>query len=177
MQTEYKINVKSDWNDITIEDYQKIKGLEQPKPLEILSILTDKTTDELRQMPIEVIRELTSEFNFLETAPKDLSLHESFIIDNIRFKPRLSIDKYSAGELIDLLELLKDPTENMHIILAIATESEQKRWFRWKKKEWSIQEKAEFLHKRCSAGRALQAYGFFLELLPDLQKIGGSYLD
>ena len=177
MKTEYKIRIKSNWDEITIADWQKLQGLDQPKPLEILSILTDKTKEELRKLPIEGIKGLTEEFEFLNTKPTDLTLHQPFIIRNIRFTPRLNIDGFTAGELIDMLELLKEPTENLHLILAIATKAEKRKLFRWKKIEWTIEEKAQFLLNNCSAGRALQAYGFFLTLLPDLQKIGESYLD
>lgn len=173
---EYKLKVKTSWDDITIADYQLLKGLDKPKPLQILSILTDKTVEELREMPIEAIQTLTEEFQFLDTQPTDLTLHEPFYIDGIYFKPRLEIDKYKAGELIDLLELLKDPTANLHLILAIATEAKERSWYlRWKEKDWDIRQKAEFLLERCPAGKALQAYGFFLTVLPDLQRIGENY--
>lgn len=81
----FSINIKNSWDKITLKDFLKIqeyyKDNKQPTIFQLLTVLSDKTEDELKEMPLEVINEISKQLEFLSDVPSKLTSNK-IVIDN-----------------------------------------------------------------------------------------------
>jgi len=173
-----KLNLKSDWSDLTIKDYVSIQGMTpEDNPLDILAILTDKPREELEALPLKAIQQLIIETDFIfndepNTASAADALNDWTYTDSARWKPEMDISNLTAGQLIDIMELGKDKdtiTENLHVILSILLNKQERKWLKWRDVvNREIMKDAEHLFNTFPADRALSIVGFFLPILESL---------
>ena len=63
-KTNFKLNMLNSWDKITLRKFQELQELyskkeeEEISTIDLLTVLTDQTEEELRKMPLEVINEI-----------------------------------------------------------------------------------------------------------------------
>lgn len=83
---------------------------------DILSVLTDKTVDELMLLPIPEYQSLVQTSTFLNTEPKTLTkLPETLKLEDKEFYIHQKVEKMTAGQYIDYQSYLKD-NDYAHIL-------------------------------------------------------------
>ena len=113
--------------EITIPDYLSINQLKQiqsyehlselDRMIKILSILSDKTENEVRELPPKNILQIYSDVieNLLDVKHQFFPIFE---LNGVKYGFK-SIAKMSLGEYVDLEMLTKKPMENIEDIMAI----------------------------------------------------------
>lgn len=113
--------------EITIPDYLSIYQFKQiqlyehlselDRMVKILSIISDKTEDEIRELPSNNILQIYSDVisNVLDIKNQFFPIFE---IDGVKYGFK-SLAKMSLGEYVDLEMLAKKPMENIEDIMAI----------------------------------------------------------
>ena len=75
------------WKDVTIEKYQEIcdvvsEGIE--KNIDLISILTEKDSEEIRQMPLPEVFAVVEDMKFLSTPP-NADVIKRFTLDGVEY--------------------------------------------------------------------------------------------
>lgn len=115
---EFKITIP---DYLSIGKYQEIQKYEHlsevDRMIKVLSIVSDKTEDEIRELPPNDIVQIYSDIitNLLDIKP---SFYPIFELNGVKYGFK-SIAKMTLGEYVDLEMLAKKPNENLEEILAI----------------------------------------------------------
>lgn len=98
-----------------IESYEHLSELD--KMVKILSIISDKTEDELRELPSNSLMEIYSQIltNLTEVKPLFFPIFE---LNGVKYGFK-SLAKMTLGEYVDLEMLAKKSSENIEEIMAI----------------------------------------------------------
>lgn len=116
-------NKKLGWGDITLSKFQEISQLEPSgdeitDTLDTLSILTDKTYEELENEKIDTIREMMESYSFLKEIPEEKKI-DVIEIDDVKYG-LCDLNELTVAQFVDLEMYIKDGMiKNCHKILAI----------------------------------------------------------
>lgn len=115
--------VPEKWDDVTLEKYQDIERFYEDKDKkfdirEALHILTDKSEDEVNELPVEFLEIILGKLSFLQTPPKTDKPTNKIVIDGETYVVNTQ-NKLKTGEYIASDTILKDDKHNYAAILAI----------------------------------------------------------
>lgn len=116
------------WDEITLEKYQKIEEFYEDKEKkfdirEALHILTDKTEDEVNELPVEFLEIILDKLSFLQFPPNDGKPTNQIDIDGETYIVNTQ-NKLKTGEFIATETILKDDSHNYAAILAVLCRKE-----------------------------------------------------
>lgn len=158
-----KITVPTKWDDITLKQFQelmKIYNQEDKDILDILSLFTQKSKKELRQMPSEFIETMLVHLQFMNTK---LEVEPSSQIDIDGKIYRINYtEKLKFGEFVDVETLIKEDKYNWAGILAMLCRLEGEVYdddFIADKLDSRIK-----MYEEMPINKALQLINFFLKL-------------
>lgn len=158
-----KITVPTKWDDITLKQFQelmKIYSQEDKDILDILSLFTQKSKKELRQMPSEFIETMLVHLQFMNTK---LEVEPSSQIDIDGKIYRINYtEKLKFGEFVDVETLIKEDKYNWAGILAMLCRLEGEVYdddFIAEKLDGRIK-----MYEELPINKALQLINFFLKL-------------
>ena len=158
-----KITVPTKWDDITLKQFQelmKIYNQEDKDILDILSLFTQKSKKELRQMPSEFIETMLVHLQFMNTK---LEVEPSSQIDIDGKIYRINYtEKLKFGEFVDVETLIKEDKYNWAGILAMLCRLEGEVYdddFIAEKLDGRIK-----MYEELPINKALQLINFFLKL-------------
>ena len=179
-----KLIIPDNWNDITIETYQKYidsqegKGTEKNKVIKSLALLCGTTTAIVKKMLYSDLLDIMNIIKgMLDNEPDKEDFKKMFIFkeQEYGFVPNLSA--ISTGEYIDLEAYTKEPVKNLHNIMSILYRPvTHKVNERYTIENYNPDEFKEELFKDCPMDIALSSLGFFLTLGEILAKSSHSYL-
>lgn len=104
-----EITIATSWNDVTLEQFEKLQqvNIENPEAEQkVIAILTNKTVDEIYDLPYQVYYDLLSKIDFLKTEPKKYSPSPKITIENTTFDVTLSPQTMTAGQFLDYKTLI-----------------------------------------------------------------------
>lgn len=115
-----KITIPTKWSEVTLKQFQelmKVYNQEDKDILDILSIFTQKSKKELRQMPSEFIETMLVHLQFMNTK---LEVEPSSQIDIDGKIYRINYtEKLKFGEFVDVETLIKEDKYNWAAILGM----------------------------------------------------------
>jgi len=168
-----KNKIPKNWNQINIDKYQKLYNLYKIEQdyIELtfkrLSILLDKSYEEIEQIPITEYNEIKETLEFVNSEPKQTNFKTEFELNGKKFKFR-NINELNFGEFMDLEHYKSDCIENMHRIMNILYVTDNK------------EDNSDFLKHNLNIETALSCfffiYLFALNFLPSNME-GYSQLD
>jgi hypothetical protein len=110
------------WNDVTIAMWQELSNIqtesEITREIEQISILTDKDSEEIRNMPMNEYGKWRSELDFVKSIPT-AEVQLTFELDGERYGMIPQLDFISAGEWIDAENWKENPIDNLHLYSAM----------------------------------------------------------
>jgi len=171
------------WNDITIEQYQKLHllskevfELEIDKELQTLSIVYGVSVDELENKTSGQLAELSRKASFLSTElPTKLTV---LVKIGKRYRIMTEANKLTAQQFILLNKFTKDEdttVANLHYIMAVIS-SERRRFKKDLPFDHEFEDKAQKF-KGMSIATAYPVALFFCVLYKKLQEATLNYLD
>ena len=158
-----KITVPTKWDDITLKQFQelmKIYNQEDKDILDILSLFTQKSKKELRQMPSEFIETMLVHLQFMNTK-LEVEPSSQIDIDGKIYKINYT-EKLKFGEFVDVETLIKEDKYNWAAILAMLCRLEGEVYdddFIADKLDGRIK-----MYEELPINKALQLINFFLKL-------------
>lgn len=122
-----KIKIKSSYDDLTVEDFIMIREILTTdsmvdKKFHIISALSDLTFEEVRELPVSVVKVLERELKYLEELPENVPVKDSYEINGKVFYPVKNIPDMVSGRYIDMMYFLENNPDhflNLHEMLAI----------------------------------------------------------
>ena len=179
-----KLIIPDNWNDITIETYQKYidiqegKGSEKTKVIKSLALLCGTTTAIVKKMLYSDLLDIMNIIKgMLNNEPSKTDFKKMFMFkeQEYGFVPNLSA--ISTGEYIDLETYTKEPVKNLHNIMSILYRPViNKVNERYTIENYNPDEFKEELFKDCPMDIALSSLGFFLTLGEVLARSSRNYL-
>ena len=179
-----KLVIPNNWQDVTIETYQKYaeiqesKGGEKNKVIKSLALLCGVSVFIVKKMAYKdllQIMAIVKEMLDSEPDKQDFKKVFTFNKEEYGFVPNLS--KLSTGEYIDLETYCKEPIKNLHIIMSILYRKVTRKVnTRYAIESYDPEEFKEELFKQCPMDIALSSLGFFLTLGDRLLTVSQRYL-
>lgn len=158
-----KITIPTKWSEVTLKQFQelmKIYNQEDKDILDILSLFTQKSKKELRQMPSEFIETMLAHLQFMNTK---LEVEPSSQIDIDGKIYRINYtEKLKFGEFVDVETLIKEDKYNWAAMLAMLCRLEGEIYdddFIANQLDTRIK-----MYESLPIDRALQLINFFLKL-------------
>lgn len=190
---EYNIKLKNNWNEVTIDDYFKLKGVKDN--YDIIEILTDKTKEQIMEMDVETLASIMEEVDFIHTNPQldESLLNNEFSIltdsgETYEYRLNLNIPKWSAGRFEDSREFAgttpEQTEENLHLLIGIVCDRivRERRYLRWTKdmvpySDRDVIMESEQIYKHFPISYALTLVSFFLDIIQNIVETTPSSLD
>lgn len=115
--------VPTKWDDVTLEMFQKIEKYYSDKDKdfdvrEVLDIFTNKSRDEIDQLPINFADKLLNELSFLKEQPKYGDASPKIEIDGEEYSINV-MEKLKTGEYVAIDTILKSDPHDYISILAV----------------------------------------------------------
>lgn len=159
--------LKKGWSDITINEYYQIQDIlndedtdELDKTIDIATVLTGMTREELLKTDYNEYTELITEINTIlcsgipENANNKL---DSIILDGVKYKIIKELDKVSVGQYIDFQSYLTQE-KNMAQILSIFLIPEGKKYA----EDYNVAETINTFENKLDIISAKQLCNFFV---------------
>jgi hypothetical protein len=123
---ELKVTVPTSWEDITLGQFIELRqlGEEKDKPasyilIEQLAILTDTDPEDLKKFPMNKIKEINANLDFVKNFPDHITFDKIIDIDGQKFGFVPDLNQLSGAEWIDMEMCMKDLYANLGKLLAI----------------------------------------------------------
>jgi hypothetical protein len=179
-----KLIIPDNWNDITIETYQKYidiqegKGSEKNKVIKSLALLCGTTTAIVKKMLYSDLLDIMNIIKgMLDNEPDKTDFKKMFMFKDQEYGFVPNLSAISTGEYIDLEAYTKEPVKNLHNIMSILYRPvTNKVNERYTIENYNPEEFKEELFKDCPMDIALSSLGFFLTLGEILARSSHNYL-
>lgn len=155
------------WNDVTLKMFSDIERYYSEKDKEfdtreVLHILTNRSVDDINQLPIEFAEMLINKMQFLQTNPKEEKPTNKIVIDGEEYHINFQ-EKLKTGEYVAVDTVLKGDRHNYAAILAILCRKDDE-IYDAKFENEVLPSRIELFEKQ-SITRVLPIMSFFLHLL------------
>ena len=114
--------MKKTWEEITIGEYQEICSVdadsEVEKKVQIISILTDMDSDDIRRTNLKELFSMIEDAKFISTSP-NADMNYKFELDGKKYGLINDFNYISAGEWLDAENWKNDTIGNMHLYAAM----------------------------------------------------------
>lgn len=118
-----KIKVPVEWKDISLKKFIDYKDTVQEvrnKPLKAVmtvSLLCDKSIDEVKRIPIAKTIEIQNKIMDLIEKPVNMEPKQSIDVDGVKYVLNLNMDNMSTGEWVDIESLYESNSKNPYRVL------------------------------------------------------------
>ena len=121
-------NIPTDWNQVTLKmfsDIERYYGDKDKKfdAREVLHIFTNKSIDEINELPVEFVEILMDKLSFIQESPKEKEPSNKIKVDGETYIINI-MEKLRTGEFIAVDSVLKDDKYDYASILAILCRKE-----------------------------------------------------
>lgn len=159
-------NVPTSWDDITLKKFQEINKYYSDKDKEfdvreIIHIMTDKTIDEVNELPAEFLQIIMEKLSFLQVEPEQQEPSNKIEINNEIYQINF-MEKLKTGEYVSVDNILKADKNDYASILAILCRKEGEIYD--SKFEAELFEERRKMFEEQPITKILPIIGFFLNL-------------
>lgn len=166
-----KWNIPTSWDDITLKMFEDIERYysdtdKKFDAREVLHIFTDKSIDEINELPIEITEMLMNKLLFLQEKPKDVEASNKVKIDGEEYVINV-MEKLKTGEYISIDTIMKGDKYDYGSILAVICRKEGEVYD--SKFEAELFEQRKEMFEKQPITKILPIIGFFLNLYVTLR--------
>lgn len=120
--------VPTSWEEITLKQFQDIDNYykdreKEPDIREMLHILTNKTVDEVNQLPVEFLEIIFNKLSFMNEQPVVGEPTNKIELDGVAYQVNI-MNKLKTGEYVAVDSVVKTDAANFAAILAIICRKE-----------------------------------------------------
>lgn len=111
------------WDDITVEKFSELERFYEGKDddfnaIDVLHILTDKTADEVRELPLDFVEKMLEQMEFLQTVPQTDKPSNQIEINGEKYTVHTE-RQMKTGEFVAVDTVLKADRHDYASIMAI----------------------------------------------------------
>ena len=159
-------NVPTSWDDITLKKFQEINKYYSDKDKEfdvreVIHIMTDKTIDEVNELPAEFLQIIMEKLSFLQVEPEQQEPTNKIEVNNEIYQINF-MEKLKTGEYVSVDNILKADKNDYASILAILCRKEGEIYD--SKFEAELFEQRKKMFEEQPITKILPIIGFFLNL-------------
>lgn len=159
-------NIPTSWDDITLKKFQEINKYYSDKDKEfdvreIIHIMTDKTIDEVNELPAEFLQIIMEKLSFLQVEPEQQEPSNKIEVNNEIYQINF-MEKLKTGEYVSVDNILKADSNDYASILAILCRKEGEIYD--SKFEAELFEERRKMFEEQPITKILPIIGFFLNL-------------
>lgn len=159
-----KWNTPKSWDEMDLKTFGKIQEYYSDKDKEfdirdVLSILCNKTEDEINELPIEFAEKLMEQFKWITENPKSDKPTNKVEINGVEYKVNTQ-EKLKVGEYVAIDTILKNDKYNYAAFMAILCRKEGEKYDSHYENEVLPQRIA--MWEKVSVTKVLPIIGFFL---------------
>lgn len=171
-------NVPTSWSDITLKKYEEIERYYEGKDekfdvRDVLTILTDKTEDEINALPAEFLDTILTHLIFLTTTPEVQKPTNKIVIDGEEYSVNI-MEKLKLGEYVAIDNILKADKHDYASILAVLCRKKDEIYD--SKFEAEVFEKRKEMFEKQPVMNILSILSFFLHLYIALERLSQLYI-
>lgn len=188
-----KLNLPNSYDDISIGKYIELKPIldkEFNNPVErvvmLLAVLTEKKTNDIRQLKVSEVIEINKQLDFLDVGIRNDVVSDIVEVDGKMFKLVYNAKELNAGQYTSVMTHLKDIGEDGHLAYTkihniLASISYPVELYKGKVKQKEIEpnyfkETSELFYNHFSISAAYPVAVFFSKLSKKLTTITQDYL-
>lgn len=121
-------NVPTSWDEITLKQFQDIDNYYKDKERkfdvrDVIHILTNKTIDEVNQLPVEFLEIIFDKLSFMNEQPVVGEPTNKIELDGVTYQVHI-MNKLKTGEYVAVDSVVKTDAANFAAILAIICRKE-----------------------------------------------------
>lgn len=159
-------NVPTSWDGITLKKFQEINKYYSDKDKqfdvrEVIHIMTDKTIDEVNELPAEFLQIIMEKLSFLQVEPEQQEPSNKIEVNNEIYQINF-MEKLKTGEYVSVDNILKADKNDYASILAILCRKEGEIYD--SKFEAELFEQRKKMFEEQPITKILPIVGFFLNL-------------
>ena len=159
-----KWNTPKSWDEMDLKTFGKIQEYYSDKDKEfdirdVLSILCNKTEDEINELPIEFAEKLMEQFKWITEKPNSGKPTNKVEIDGVEYKVNTQ-EKLKVGEYVAVDTILKNDKHNYAALMAILCRKEGEKYDSHYENEVLPQRIG--MWEKVSVTKVLPVIGFFL---------------
>lgn len=159
-------NCPESWDDITLKKFQEINKYYSDKDKEfdvreVIHIMTDKTIDEVNELPAEFLQIIMEKLSFLQVEPEQQEPTNKIEVNNEIYQINF-MEKLKTGEYVSVDNILKADSNDYASILAILCRKEGEIYD--SKFEAELFEQRKKMFEEQPITKILPIVGFFLNL-------------
>ena len=119
------ITIKNSWEELTWKEYEQLEQVlsadipSEYKTVNIVSILTGKTVDELESMPISQFQRYLPSLAFLETEPETHYHHFEYTINDRVYDFKGRIDEITTAQYIDYRAYMEQENKDVIDLMSV----------------------------------------------------------
>lgn len=167
------------YNDLTIGKYQEIQAVlngdivdEYATNIQLVSILSDMTEDEVGNMGLTEYKALNQKLIFLTEMPVQKMVADKYKIGGFELETMLAIDKMTVSQYVDYQTFVKEPDKYLVELLSIFLIPKGKKY----NEGYDIIEVQKAIRDNLSIVDAMSLSAFFLLWYQSLTKATVTYL-
>ena len=181
-----KLKVPTNWNDITIEQYQKFmvlvdsKKKEKKKMFEMIMLFCDVKKEDLRGFALADLEKISSILMKLtKDDPSNIEVKRHLDFNGAKYSLMPKMSEMTTGEFVDLENYVLDTVDNLHKIMAVLYRkqtTEVDRWGRYNVEDYEPTPEKQEAMLKFPMGEALGVLNFFFHLEKELIVDSRNYL-
>ena len=181
-----KLKVPTNWNDITIEQYQKFmvlvdsKKKEKQKMFEMIMLFCDVKKEDLRGFALADLEKISSILMKLtKDDPSNIEVKRHLDFNGAKYSLMPKMSEMTTGEFVDLENYVIDTVDNLHKIMAVLYRkqtAEVDRWGRYNVEDYEPTPDKQETMLKFPMGEALGVLNFFFHLEKELIVDSRNYL-
>ena len=182
-----KLKVPDNWNDITVEQYQKFmkildsKKSEQKKTMEMVSLFCGVSMKDLKNFAFSDLEKVGNiMMKMTSTDPTHVKMVRNVKFNNENFAVIPNFSQMTTGEFIDLESYCENTVDNLHKIMGVLyrRQTEKTNMFdRYAVEDYKPSPEKQELMKGFPMGYALGVLNFFFHLGEPLLIDSANYLE
>jgi hypothetical protein len=114
-----EIKIPEGWEDVTVEQYQKIISLKEHNILEVIAILLNVEIETIKKIDVKSLNSIISNISWVSKLDLDASYKNIIELDGRQFGFINKLTDLTLGEWIDLEYYIENQNENLHKIFSI----------------------------------------------------------
>lgn len=114
-----KISIKNNWDSITYSEFEQLVQIlasdipEHYKTVNLISLLSGWSIDELEDLPVTVFQSLIPALDFLNEMPKEIKHKNEYEVNGRKYILQADVDKICTAQFLDYTNYVKE--ENISV--------------------------------------------------------------
>lgn len=119
-----EINMKRSWQELTVNEFIQLEQLlkadipESYRTAHVLALLTNKSLEEIEELPVPTFMNLSKNISFIQEQPKYNDIEKEYIINNRVYELHAEVPSITTAQYIDYQNYSKEEEKDITKLLS-----------------------------------------------------------